>query len=345
MILDPGADVDAQLTHYYAALQAACEWGHGHSVQLLLERGANTNTEGEIYDKLLRTACFNGDEKVLRCLLSHRTEILAVINSGSSTMTRPAENGHRTVINPHVSNRADIQIVGGRGYPPIIISSCFGHLQMVELLLEKGASVNSINKRGHTPLHYASEYGYSNLVNLLLTRPDIVIDVQDDTGRTPFFLAAARGHVEILQILLRHNAFPNFKDRYQMTPLCAAIRNAHEKTINFLLPLTGAPIDPEDNLGYKLMWWASRSERRSVVELVRQWVQQMAIAFYEVGRDTEYSSTETRQSSRSCDVCTGMISHGLAYYTCNTCFNFDICLACQSFGLLCLSSSHDWTLN
>lgn len=345
VILDPGADLDAQLAHYYNALRAACEGEHGHSVQLLLDRGANADIEGEVYDKLIRTACFNGHEKVLRCLLSHRTDILTVIDCDSEAVNRPTGNGHCTVISPPISNGADIQIVGGRGYPPIIISSCFGHLQMVELLLEGGTNVNSINNRGHTPLHYASEYGHSDLVSLLLARPDIVIDVQDDTGRTPLFLAAARGHVEILERLLRRNAFPNVKDSYQMTPLCAAIRNAHEDTIKFLLPFTEAPTDLEDGLGYKLMWWASRSGSRSVIGLVRQWVQQMAIGLWEIDLDTRYSSTGTRQSSRSCDVCTGMISHDLAYYTCKTCFNFDICLDCQSFGLLCLCSSHDWTLN
>ena len=53
LLLEKGAEVNAQGGHYGNALQAACSGGHDKIVQLLLERGAEVNAQGGDYGNAL----------------------------------------------------------------------------------------------------------------------------------------------------------------------------------------------------------------------------------------------------------------------------------------------------
>ena len=61
LILERGADVNAQGGHYGNALQAASCNGHRGVVELLLERGADVNAQGGDYGNALQAASSNGD--------------------------------------------------------------------------------------------------------------------------------------------------------------------------------------------------------------------------------------------------------------------------------------------
>jgi len=50
------------------------------------------------------------------------------------------------------------------------------------------------------------------------------IDFRSQMNQTPLMLAAAKGSLEIVQILLKKGADPNAKDSYQETPLSLAVR-------------------------------------------------------------------------------------------------------------------------
>ena len=69
MLLEHGADVNAQGGHYGNALQAACSGGHDKIVQMLLEQGADVNAQR--VDRLsvtaLQAACSGGHDKSCRC--------------------------------------------------------------------------------------------------------------------------------------------------------------------------------------------------------------------------------------------------------------------------------------
>ncbi|KAF2452237.1 hypothetical protein BDY21DRAFT_260258, partial [Lineolata rhizophorae] len=57
LLLEKGADVNAQGGHYGNALQAASSLGREKIVQLLLEKGAGVNTQGDSdYSNALSTS-------------------------------------------------------------------------------------------------------------------------------------------------------------------------------------------------------------------------------------------------------------------------------------------------
>lgn len=124
----------------------------------------------------------------------------------------------------------------GRGQTPLHIASRKGHSKVVELLLHSNAvsnlqdeegntalhsaenmetvemllsnsfktNPNIPNRRGQTPLHVAAAKGNVGIVDLLI-RSGCQQDIVDDQGQTAFHVAAANGHTSVALILLREN--------------------------------------------------------------------------------------------------------------------------------------------
>jgi ankyrin repeat protein len=61
LLLEKGADVNAQGKDSDTPLSWACDGSHIEIVQLLLEKGADINAQGEDSDTPLRSACLRGD--------------------------------------------------------------------------------------------------------------------------------------------------------------------------------------------------------------------------------------------------------------------------------------------
>ena len=148
-----------------------------------------------------------------------------------------------------------------------------GHEDIVDHLLGCGASLAAA--AGKSLLHHAVEEDNMEVVQLLLLR-DVEKDAKDDTGCTPLYLAACRGHAaaafallaagadanltcellnesvmhkaaekghaDILRAAIEHGADTNVVDRYGGTPLLKAVESNEVKAIGVLVE-AGADID------------------------------------------------------------------------------------------------------
>jgi ankyrin repeat protein len=106
LLLDAGAEVNAQGGSYGNALQAASYRGHEQIVKTLLDAGANVNAQGGHYGNALQAASCGGYEQVVTTLL----------NKG-----------------------ADVNAQGGRYGNALYAASGRGHEQVVRTLLDAGA--------------------------------------------------------------------------------------------------------------------------------------------------------------------------------------------------------------
>ncbi|KAJ6100146.1 hypothetical protein N7467_001681 [Penicillium canescens] len=75
ILLECGADVNAQGGLYGNALQAACFEGHYNAVQLLVEHGADVNSRGGLYGNALQAACFEGHYNAVQLLVEHGADV------------------------------------------------------------------------------------------------------------------------------------------------------------------------------------------------------------------------------------------------------------------------------
>ena len=77
MLIEHGADVNAQGGEYGNALQAASGRGHEKVVSMLIERGADVNAQGGEHGNALQAASYGGYEKVVKMLIDPGADIKA----------------------------------------------------------------------------------------------------------------------------------------------------------------------------------------------------------------------------------------------------------------------------
>src|SRR4029434_11278628 len=74
VLLEKGADVNAQGGRYGNALHAASSRGHEEVVRMLLEKGADVNAQGGQYGNALQAASSRGHKEIARMLLEKGAE-------------------------------------------------------------------------------------------------------------------------------------------------------------------------------------------------------------------------------------------------------------------------------
>ena len=85
-------------------------------------------------------------------------------------------------------------------------------------------------------IHEAAWHGYDSIVQVLLNHEGII--EKDESGRTPLFCAALRGHLTTSKLLSTHSAAVlNEPDERQMTPVLAALCYRHVEVASYLLDL------------------------------------------------------------------------------------------------------------
>lgn len=89
----------------------------------------------------------------------------------------------------------------------------------------------------------------------------------DENGETPLFAAAARGHVEIIELLLQHGASPNARCEGGGTPLLMAAAFGNTAAVQRLVA-GGADVDDCDDQGVTATHFAINREHAEVVRLL-----------------------------------------------------------------------------
>ncbi|KAH7371110.1 ankyrin repeat-containing domain protein, partial [Pyrenochaeta sp. MPI-SDFR-AT-0127] len=83
-----------------------------------------------------------------------------------------------------------------------------GHPTVAKLLLDhsdsENMSIQSYNRKGRTPLHTAVWHGSTDVLKLFLRRPNIDVNSTTRHGKGLLQLAAERGHLKILRLLLEN---------------------------------------------------------------------------------------------------------------------------------------------
>jgi Ankyrin repeats (3 copies) len=108
LLLNRGADVNAQGGHYGNALQAASYGGHEKIVELLLKRGADVNTQGGEYGNALQAASYGGHEKIVELLLNRGADVNAQGGYYGNALQAASSRGHEKIVEP-LLNRGEVR--------------------------------------------------------------------------------------------------------------------------------------------------------------------------------------------------------------------------------------------
>ncbi|KAJ5651196.1 uncharacterized protein N7484_004919 [Penicillium longicatenatum] len=234
MLLERGAEVNAQGGRHGNALQAASFRGHDKIVQMLLERGANANAYGGVYGNALQAASFRGQDKIVQMLLERGADVNAQGGAYGNALQAASFRGQDKIIQVLLERGADVNAQGGRYGNALQAASSGGHEKTVQVLLERGADVNAQGGRYGNALQAACYEGPDKIVQVLFERG---ADINAQGGRYGHALQAAcyEGHDKIMQMLLERGAEVNAQGGRHGNALQAASFRGHDKIVQVLL--------------------------------------------------------------------------------------------------------------
>ncbi|RDW57688.1 hypothetical protein BP5796_12489 [Coleophoma crateriformis] len=143
LLLEKGAEVNAQGGQYGNPLQAAATIGSEPVVRLLLEKGAEVNAQGGELANALQAAAYRGNEPVVRLLLEKGAEVNAQGGELGNALQAAASHGNEPVVRLLLENGAEVNAQGGELGNALQAAAYGGNEPVVRLLLEKGAEVNA----------------------------------------------------------------------------------------------------------------------------------------------------------------------------------------------------------
>ncbi|KAF8489415.1 hypothetical protein JB92DRAFT_2836085 [Gautieria morchelliformis] len=135
LLLDNGADITFQGSHWRNALQAASGRGHEGTVRLLLEKGAQVNPrKGEIGSALQSAAMKPGNAAMVRFLLEEGADVNALGGEDGTALQSASYNGSTDIVQMLLENGADVDAPGGTIGTALEAALSKGHSTIVELL-------------------------------------------------------------------------------------------------------------------------------------------------------------------------------------------------------------------
>jgi len=129
---------------------------------------------------------------------------------------------------------AKINQLDKNGNSALHLAVLLGNTRAAEFLILKGANLNQNGGNGYTPLRYAAKYGRQSIAEALI-KAGAKINMQAGFfGKTALMLAAERGSLSTVNLLLDHGAKTNVKGKGKYTALDYAIQNNHREIADLL---------------------------------------------------------------------------------------------------------------
>lgn len=166
---------------------------------------------------------------------------------------------------------ADLSVRDPDGSPMLYTALVYGAHALVPLLLERGADPNIPGPYDCYPIHLAAEWEDAGAAPLLedLVRHGARIDVRDDEGATPVFVAGKQGTAAAIYTLQRLGADISERNTELDTSLAFAACWGMTERAELLLN-AGIDVHSLDSFGMNALAWAARGGHAEVVALLLQ---------------------------------------------------------------------------
>ena len=266
VLLDEGAEIDANGGKNGTALQIASIEGRPDVVRLLVQKGASQSITSKRYGSPLCAAAEKGHQGTARILL----EAGADLNDGGGWYAQPLVSAivgqNINLVRLLMDAGADLNGQGGRHGYPIAAAAALGRDDLIEELLERGARVNDGDDKGSDALYAACLSGHLNTVNLLLER-GADVNAQGGKAKNALGAASSKGHINIVRRLVTAGADVSFFDDRYGNALQDAARNGYGEVITCLAEAGVDPNAPGGDKGTALVCAASVG-RSDIIEIL-----------------------------------------------------------------------------
>jgi ankyrin repeat domain-containing protein 17 len=250
LLLKYGANKEHRNVSDYTPLSLAASGGYVNIIKLLLTHGAeiNSRTGSKLGISPLMLAAMNGHAGAVRLLLDMGSDINAQIETNRNTaLTLACFQGRHEVVSLLLDRKANVEHRAKTGLTPLMEAASGGYIEVGRVLLDKGADVNAapVPSSRDTALTIAADKGHLKFVELLLSR-GAAVEVKNKKGNSPLWLAANGGHLNVVEALNNAKADIDSQDNRKVSCLMAAFRKGHVKVVRWMVNhVTQFPSDQE----------------------------------------------------------------------------------------------------
>ena len=247
-LLENGADIEGRGRRGWTPLFTAVFMHRERTVGLLLEHAADVSFRNEEGATPLHVApTYRGGEAIVRLLVGKGADVSAKTTSdeipeepraGSTPLHFAAGCGDEGSARLLLAHGADVSTKTKVGVTPLHVACNNNKGGVVRILLEDGADVTAktngvgcfpLYPEGATPLHAAADSFEETLqVTRQLLEKGADVGAQTTEGDTALHLAARRGRVETVRLLLEHWADASAKNSAGCTPRSGSTRQIVE---------------------------------------------------------------------------------------------------------------------
>ena len=281
LLLDYGIDYCIGRNNDVTPLHSACYRGFTELVQLLLDT-ASQDLDAARFAAFLNQQNSKGKTALMDAVDSennrspHMSIVRILLDHGADPLLARAENitplhhacwiGHHELVTlllkrapasmDQASSRTLLNQRNHKGATPFMdaINSMDGetHFDVVQTLLDHGADYMMPKNRDITVLHHCCYCGKRDLLKLLLAcvseEPDPIrrkafINQQTEKGKTALFDAADTNRLEIVDMMLSHDADYSIPQREDITVLHVACHRGYREVVERILAYASKGVD------------------------------------------------------------------------------------------------------
>ncbi|GFS41325.1 transient receptor potential cation channel subfamily A member 1 homolog [Trichonephila inaurata madagascariensis] len=281
-----------------APLHYAARYNLVAATQLLIDRGADVNIEGEDGLTPLHFAARYGYIKVNKCLTEQSAEspidesetVISVLidggahvncqdNYGMTPLHYAAMRGNKfATIQLLKSNKINTETSDKQEMTALHCAANYNSPDVVKFLLEAGAHPEATDENMSTPLHLAATTGSKKIIILLLNSVEEhgghdklrkYVDEKNISGYTALHSAVMKGHLDIVKILLEKGADVKLTFDHSSHPLHLAAVSGDVDIVKCLLQ-HGAAVNCVNNFGETPLHKAAAFNACEVIDFLLQ---------------------------------------------------------------------------
>jgi ankyrin repeat protein len=132
------------------------------------------------------------------------------------------------------SPQTSVNVQNQLGETPLMLAAINNQLDLAKVLIARGADVN---REGWTPLHYAAAKGHREMMRLLLEN-DAYLDSESANGTTPLMMAAFSNSPLAVKLLLEEGADPTLVNHANASALDIALSKENQQSVFYIRAFT-----------------------------------------------------------------------------------------------------------
>jgi ankyrin repeat protein len=266
------------------------------------------NTQDKDGSYALHKAASKNKYQAIKLLLDAGAKVDVLDKVSSTPLHWACAAGHLESTQMLCKYNAQVNIRDKYGYSPLHLCLRKKGYKCSDFLLLMGADINYKREDGATALHVACDKGDFITVSYLCGKPKIIVNRRDKFGDTPIMTAAGKGHLKIVEFLMKkdiqscrirneknenllHKAcdeghkqvvflvanlspilcsqLMNEADIYGRTPLHHSVKAQQFQIVKTLLTM-GAEMDTQDNSGNTALHYAIKENDPKIVKFLVQ---------------------------------------------------------------------------